>query len=477
MARRAEVTTELYADICVIGAGSGGLSVAAGAAQMGAKVVLIEGGKMGGDCLNYGCVPSKALIAAAKHAHAMTTGAPYGVAPVVPKVNFAAAKEHVFSAIATIEPHDSVDRFEGLGVKVIQEYGRFVGPGQVAAGDNRIKARRFVVATGSSPFVPPIPGINQIEYYTNETIFELRQRPQRLLVIGAGPIGMELAQAHHRLGCEVVVIEGLTALNRSYKPHAKIVIDQLESEGIEIHERTSAARIEGQSGAVQVISDSGHVFEGSHLLMAVGRQPNLDRLNLERAGIKADRAGISVNTSLRTSNSKVYAIGDVAGGAQFTHVAGYHAGIVIRSALLGLPAKARTDHIPSTTYTDPEIAEVGLTEEEAKKIHGRKLESVSFDYKDNDRAIAEGNRIGQIRVLVAGGKPVGASIVGVQAGELIQLWALAIANGLKMTAIANMVAPYPTLGEVNKRAAGAYFSKRLFENPTVKRVVRLVQRF
>ena len=471
------MTTELYADICVVGAGSGGLSVAAGAVQMGAKVVLIEGGKMGGDCLNYGCVPSKALISAAKHAHAMTTGAPYGVAPVAPSVDFAAAKEHVFSAISTIEPHDSVERFEGLGVKVIQEYGRFVGPRQVAAGDNLVKARRFVVATGSSPFVPPIPGIDEVEYFTNETIFESRQRPQRLLVIGAGPIGMELAQAHRRLGCEVVVIEGLTALNRSYPPHARIVIEQLESEGIEIHEQTSAARVESQSGMVQIISESGSLFEGTHLLMAVGRQPNLERLDLERAGIKAGRAGILVNSSLRTSNRRVYAIGDVAGGAQFTHVAGYHAGIVIRSALLGLPAKARTDHIPSATYTDPEIAEIGLAEEEAKRIHGNKLEAVTFDYKDNDRAIAEGNRIGQIRLLVAGGKPVGVSIVGAQAGELIQLWALAIANGLKMTAIANMVAPYPTLGEVNKRAAGAYFSKRLFENPTVKRVVRLVQRF
>ncbi|MCY4542797.1 MAG: FAD-dependent oxidoreductase [Rhodobacteraceae bacterium] len=471
------MATEIKTDLCVIGAGSGGLSVAAGAVQMGADVVLIEGGRMGGDCLNYGCVPSKALIAAAKHAHAMTTGAPFGITPVKPQVDFAAAKDHVFSAIEVIKPHDSVERFEGLGVRVIQKYARFDGPRQVLAGDKRIRARRFVIATGSSPFVPPIPGLDRIRHFTNENIFELRRKPRRLLVIGAGPIGLEMAQAHSRLGCEVVVIEGLVALGRSYEPHAKVVLEQLREEGVEIHEGTSAAIIGQHEDAIQVVSDTGSVFEGSHLLVAVGRKPNIDRLDLESAGVKATRGGITVDASLRTSNRRIYAIGDVTGGAQFTHVAGYHAGVVVKSALLGLPSKARTNHIPSATYTDPEIAEVGMTEDEARRAHGDRVEAVSFDFKDNDRAIAEGSRIGQIRVLVVRGKPVGASIVGAQAGELIQIWALAIANGLKMSAIANMVSPYPTLGEVNKRAAGAYFAKRLFGSASLKRLVRLVQRF
>ncbi len=470
------MTQTIKTDLCVIGAGSGGLSVAAGAVQMGAGVVLLEGGKMGGDCLNYGCVPSKALIAAAKHAHAMTTGANFGVSPVTPEIDFAKAKAHVFSVIGKIEPHDSVERFEGLGVKVIQEYGTFLSPTEVQAGDVRIRARRFVVATGSSPFVPPIPGLENVPHETNETIFELRERPQHLLVIGGGPIGMEMAQAHRRLGCEVTVLEGLKALGRSHPEHAAVVIEQLRGEGIRIFEGALAERIEGEKGAITIKTADGMSIEGSDLLVAVGRKPNVDRLNLPAAGIETTRTGIKVNRSLKTSNSRVYAIGDVVGGAQFTHVAGYHAGVVVQSALFGLPAKARDNHIPSATYTDPEIAEVGLTEEAARQKFGDRIEIVSFDFDENDRALAEGLPNGQVRVVVARGKPVGASIVGAHAGELIHTWSLVIANGLKMRSLATMIAPYPTIGEANKRAAGAYFSKRLFERPAVRRIVRAVQR-
>ena len=470
------MTQAIKTDLCVIGAGSGGLSVAAGAVQMGANVVLLEGGKMGGDCLNYGCVPSKALIAAAKHAHAMTTGAKFGVSPVTPAIDFAKAKEHVFSVIRKIEPHDSVERFEGWGVNVIQEYGTFLSPSEVQAGEVRIRARRFVIATGSSPFVPPIPGLDTVPYETNETIFELRDRPQHLLVIGGGPIGMEMAQAHRRLGCEVTVLEGLKALGRSHPEHAAVVIEQLRREGIRIFEGAMAERIAGEKDAITIKTADGMSIEGSDLLVAVGRKPNVERLNLAAAGVEMTRTGIKVNRSLKTTNSRIYAIGDVAGGAQFTHVAGYHAGVVVQSALFGLPAKARSDHIPSATYTDPEIAEVGLSEDAAREKFGDRMEIVSFDYGENDRALAEGLPNGQVRVIVARGKPVGASIVGAQAGELIHTWSLVIANGLKMRALATMVAPYPTIGEVNKRAAGAYFSKRLFASPAVRRIVRTVQR-
>ncbi|WP_432449551.1 dihydrolipoyl dehydrogenase family protein [Aliiroseovarius marinus] len=447
-------------DVCIIGAGSGGLSVAAGAVQMGASVVLLEGHKMGGDCLNYGCVPSKALL------HAGKTGMAWD-----------AAHEHVRQTIATIEPHDSVERFEGLGVRVITEYGAFVSPKEVQAGDYIIEARRFVISTGSSPFVPPIPGIENVPYETNETIFELKTRPDHLLIIGGGPIGMEMAQAHRRLGCEVTVIEGAKALGRDDPEMAAQVLEALRAEGIAIEEEALAAEIRGQAGAIEVEVKDGRIFKGTHLLMAVGRKANTDKLNLSAAGIEPTRTGIKVDASLRTTNKKVYAIGDVAGGLQFTHVAGYHAGVIIRSMLFGLPSKQRTDHIPWATYTAPEMAQIGLTEEQAKDAHGDNLEVARFDFAGNDRALATQQAKGLIKVMIVKGRPVGVSIVGPGAGEMITLWSLAMANRLKMGQIAAMVAPYPTMAEISKRAAGAYFSPRLFDSPMVKRVVGFVQKF
>jgi pyruvate/2-oxoglutarate dehydrogenase complex dihydrolipoamide dehydrogenase (E3) component len=334
-----------------------------------------------------------------------------------------------------------------------------------------------VIATGSSPLVPPIPGLENVPYETNETLFDLRDRPDHLLIIGGGPIGMEMAQAHIRLGSKVTVIEGAKALGKDDPELAKVVLDTLKDEGIEIAEDALAAEIRGTAGAIEVETKDGRIFKGSHLLMAVGRKSNTDTLNLEAAGIETTRTGIKVDASMRTTNRKVYAIGDVAGGLQFTHVAGYHAGVIIRSMLFGLPSKAKTSHIPWATYTDPELSQVGMTEAQARKEHGDKLEVIRFDYSHNDRAIAERKTKGFIKLMVVKGRPVGASIVGYQAGELINLWALALANNMKMSQIAAMVAPYPTIGEVNKRAAGAYYTPRLFDNPWVKRIVGFVQRF
>ncbi|GAW34923.1 mercuric reductase [Roseovarius sp. A-2] len=468
---------EIKTDLLVIGAGSGGLSVAAGAVQMGASVVLLEGHKMGGDCLNFGCVPSKALIASGKAAYAQSHASQYGVANVTPDVDYAAAKDHVAGVIAQIEPVDSQERFEGLGVRVIREFGAFVSPKQVKAGDHLITARRVIIATGSSPFVPPIPGLDTVPYETNETIFELREKPAHLLVIGGGPIGMEMAQAHRRMGCEVTVIEGAKVLGQDDPELAQVVIEQFKAEGIAIEEDALASEVRGKAGAIEVEAKDGRVFKGTHLLMAVGRKPNIDGLNLDAAGIETTKRGIKVDASMRTTNRRVYAIGDVAGGLQFTHMAGYHAGLIIRQALLGLPAKERTDHIPWATYTDPEIAHVGLTEEAARKEHGGNLDVVRFPYNHNDRAIAERKTDGLIKVMVVRGRPVGASVAGAQAGELINLWAFILANQLKMKHVANMVAPYPTLGEINKRVAGAYFSPKLFDNPMIKRVVGFIQRW
>ncbi len=464
-------------DLCIIGAGSAGLSVAAGAAQMGASVVLIEGHKMGGDCLNYGCIPSKALIASAKHAHAPLHNAPFGVAEVWPTVDFAAVKTHVQSVVDAIAPVDSQDRFEGLGCTVIRAQARFVSETEVQAGDTVITARRFVVATGSGPFVPPIPGLDTVPVLTNETIFDLRDRPDHLIIIGGGPIGMEMAQAHVRLGCKVTVIDGATAMGKDDPELAAIVLAQLRSEGVDIVEQAQADRISGTDGHVTVHTPKGD-FTGSHLLVAVGRAVHVDGLDLDKAKVDHDRKGVTVDANLRSvSNRRVYAAGDAAGGLQFTHVAGYHGGQLVRSLMFGLPARARTDHIPWATYTDPELAQVGLTEAQARKAHGDKLTVVRSEYAHNDRANTERRTTGLIKVMVVGGRPVGASIVGHLAGELIAMWSMAIANKMKMTAISNTVLPYPTYMELNKRAAGAYFSPKLFDSDMVKRVVGLVQRW
>lgn len=467
---------QIETDVCVIGAGSGGLSVAAGAVQMGARVVLIEGGEMGGDCLNSGCVPSKALIAAAKAAHAMRTGADFGITPVEPQIDFGAVKDHVQKVIRTIAPVDSQERFETLGCTVLRAWARFTGPDTVEAGQARIRARRFVIATGSRPFVPPIPGLDAVSYLTNETIFGLRERPEHLVIIGGGPIGMEMAQAHRRLGSQVTVIEGARALGRDDPELAGIVLENLRNEGVVILEEAPVISVAADGPGVAVTLRDGQVVRGSHLLLAVGRKVDLERLNLEAAGVRHDRKGVSVDASLRSSNRRVYAVGDAAGGLQFTHVAGYHAGVVIRQIVLGLPARAKDHHIPRATYTDPELAQVGLTEVEARKAHGADLTVLRQEFAHNDRAVAEGKARGLLKVMVVRGRPVGASMAGPMAGELIGLWALAIGARLKMGAVAGMVAPYPTLGEIGKRAAGAYFSPKLFDNPMVKRVVRLVQR-
>ena len=443
---------------------------------MGARVVLIEGAEMGGDCLNHGCVPSKALLASAKAAHAMTAGEPFGIAPDKPEIDFGKVKDHVARTIAAIAPVDSQERFEGLGCTVIRAFARFTASREIEAGGQTIRARRFVIATGSRPFVPTIQGVDSVPYLTNETVFALRQRPDHLVVIGGGPIGVELAQAHRRLGSEVTVVEGARVLGREDSELAARVIEALQVEGIRLIEGQPVVGLAGSAGAVEVRLADGTQVKGSHLLMAVGRKVALDGMNLEAAGIAYTPKGVTVDARLRSTNRRVYAVGDAAGGLQFTHVAGWHAGIVIRQAMFGLPAKADARAIPRATYTDPELAQVGLSEAEARAAHGDRLTVVRADFAHNDRAQAEGKAKGLIKVMIVKGRPVGASIVGPQAGELIGFWALAISARLKLSAIASMVAPYPTLGEVSKRAASAYFSPKLFGNPAIERIVRLVQR-
>lgn len=466
-------------DLCVIGGGSGGLSVAAGAAQMGAKVALIERGRMGGDCLNTGCVPSKALIASALRAQTMRDSEGFGIARVAPDVSFERVHAHIHSVIAAIAPHDSVERFAGLGVKVFQAEGRFVRPDLLIAGDVLIRARRFVVATGSRPAIPPIPGLDRSGYLTNESVFELRERADRLIIMGGGPIGIELAQAFRRLGSAVSLVERLKILPRDEPEAVAIVREALRKEGVELFENaelTSVARIDGEVEAVVRADGDTRRLTGTHILVSAGRVPDLDGLNLSAAGIEHGPAGIKVDARLRTTNKKVFAIGDVCGGPQFTHIAGYQAGIVIRNALFSLPAKVSYDALPWVTYTDPELAHVGLTEAQAR-AEGYSVSVLIEPLRANDRAQAERATDGLAKVVVVlgSGRILGATLVAPHAGELIALWGLAIAQSLKLSAIAGMIAPYPTLSEISKRVAGRHFTPTLYGD-RMRTVVRLIQR-
>jgi pyruvate/2-oxoglutarate dehydrogenase complex dihydrolipoamide dehydrogenase (E3) component len=473
--------TILDVDIAVIGAGSGGLSVAAGAAQLGASTVLIERHLMGGDCLNTGCVPSKALLASAKAARRWRREAELGIRHAPPGIDFAAVNRHVHEVIAAIAPNDSVERFEGLGVRVIQGSARFVDPRELEVDGTRIRARRIVVATGSRAAVPPIPGIEGVPHLTNETVFANVDRPDHLVVIGGGPIGIEMAQAHRGLGSRVTVLEAARILPKDDPELVAVLRERLVADGIAIREGVRIARLEPAPGGVVAVlqgpDGSEKRIDGSHLFVAAGRQPNVEGLDLERAGIAFGPKGIGVDARLRTTNHRVFAIGDVAGGPQFTHVAGYHAGIVIRNALFRQPAKVDYRAVPWVTYADPELAHVGLTEAEARAAHGDAVAVLRWPFHENDRAQAERETHGLVKAIATpSGKILGASIVGAHAGELIQVWALAIGQGLNVKAIASMIAPYPTLGEASKRAAGGFFTPKLF-SPRTRGLVRFLSWF
>lgn len=469
----------LKPDICVIGAGSGGLSVAAAAAAFGVSVVLIEKGRMGGDCLNYGCVPSKALIAAAKRANNSAMAGIFGV-DAQPNIEFARTYRHVRNVIAATAPNDSAQRFAGLGVRVITGAARFTDPITVKVdGGAMIQARSFVVATGSSPAIPPIEGLALTPHLTNETIFDLSELPSHLLVLGGGSVGLELGQAFYRLGAPVTVVEAARPLSRDDAECVEIVLDALAREGVEVQAGTSVKSVRQAQGGVELVVTCGVAEEtitGSHLLVAAGRVPNLDGLGLEEAGIAFTKAGIVVDRSLQTSNRRVYAIGDaVAGAMMFTHVANYHAGLVIRHALFRLPVKVRYNAVPWVTFTDPELAHVGLTDEQARK-QGYRIRVMRSPYYENDRAQAERMTEGHVKVVTSvRGRILGATIVGAYAGELIAPWTLAINQGLNIRAVAEMVAAYPTFGEANKRAAMMFFASAA-ANPTVRRIVRWLRR-
>lgn len=479
LARTPDPSAVLTPDLCVIGAGSGGLSVAAASASLGVSVVLVEKHRMGGDCLNSGCVPSKALIAAGRRAHTMRTSAPFGIASHAPVVDPHAVHDHVHGVIAAIAPNDSVERFTKLGVTVIQAPARFTDPRTVTAGTHIIKARRFVVATGSRAAIPPIPGLDDTPYFTNETIFENTDAIGHLLVIGGGPIGLEMAQAHRRLGAKVTVLEGARALAKDDPELTAIALTALRAEGIDLREGVKVERVERRNGAIIAtisIGERRETVPGTHLLIAAGRRANIEDLGLDVAGIATAKGAIVVDAGLLTSNRRVFAIGDVIGGLQFTHMANHHAGIVIRRALFRLPARVAADQVPWVTFTDPEVAQVGLTEA-AANARGITPTVYRWPFAENDRAQAERTTDGLIKVVCdSRGRILGAGIVGAHAGELIQVWCLALSQHLKIGAMTGYIAPYPTLGEISRRVAVTSLAAKA-TNRHVRRLLAFLRSF
>jgi len=477
---------DLEADLAIIGAGSGGLSAAAGAAMLGLDVVLYEKGEMGGDCLNYGCVPSKALLSAARAAHGIGDAARYGISAPAPSIDWPGVQAHIRDAIATIAPNDSQERFEGLGATVIREEARFADPHTLVSATTRTRARRIIIATGSTALVPPIEGLAEMAYLTNETIFDIETLPSHLVILGGGPIGMELAQGFRRLGSEVTVIEMNRVLGQADAGHASEVAEILRGEGVRILEGHAATRVSGAPGAVEVHTQSSsgdpdgqraERVSGSHLLVALGRRPVLDGLDLEAGNVAHDKDGIDVRDTLRArSNPRVWALGDAAGQGQFTHLAGWHASIFVRRALFKSPfAKASSLPLPAVTYTSPEIAQIGMTEAQAREAHGGSVATARFPFDDNDRAIAEGKTRGEVKLVIRKGRILGASILGEGGGDMIQMIALAMSNGLKVKDLTNFISPYPTRTEAIKRAASAHFSDAVF-GASARRLVGLLQR-
>jgi pyruvate/2-oxoglutarate dehydrogenase complex dihydrolipoamide dehydrogenase (E3) component len=471
-------TTELKPDICVIGAGAGGLAASAAAAAMGVPVVLIEKGVMGGESLNSGAVPSKALLAAAGRVHALRDGGRFGAKSVRSGIDFAGVIAHVRHAVATIAPLESRERFTGLGVRIIGGAARFVDQRTVVAGDITVRARRFIIATGSSPVIPAIPGLTETPYLTTRTIFDLPECPRHLIIVGAGRLGVELAQAYRRLGADVTVLDAATPLRHEDPECAAIVLDALHREGITLRSGVQIAQVHRVLARIQVVlarpegsgAEADQTIEGTHLLVTAGRRPNIDELDLAAAHVRHRADGIVVNKHLRTSNRRVYAIGDVIGGPKFTHVASHQAGLVVRNALFRVPVRFNPGAVPWITYTDPELAQVGMLEDEAR-AHVRTIRVLRWPYRENDRAVTTGEVAGHVKVITdRNGQIIGATIVGVAAGENIAAWALAISQRLNIAAFAGLMVPYPTYAEVGKRAAITYFMRGL----TIARVRRII---
>jgi pyruvate/2-oxoglutarate dehydrogenase complex dihydrolipoamide dehydrogenase (E3) component len=470
-------------DIGIIGGGAAGLTVASGAAQLGASTILIEAqSALGGDCLHYGCVPSKTLIKSASIYHQLTRLGDYGLPPVEPPtVDFAAVAARIRQVIATIQHHDSVERFNGLGVEVKFSQAQFEDDHVVNTDSGKISAAKWVIATGSSPSMPPIPGLADIEVLTNKEIFSLDHLPESLLIIGAGPIGIEMAQAFNRLGSKVTVLQrSPQILSREDEDLADALRTSLEDEGVQFYlgcSMLSASQSGGEKTVVIRCADDQQLsLSGSEILIAAGRAVNVDGLALEQAGVAYGERGIEVDKRLRTSTPHIFAAGDVVGGYQFTHAAGYEGGIVVTNAVMGLPRSVNYRWMPRCTYSAPELGSIGLSEKQAI------AEGVPYDlyeelYRDNDRAQAEGQTAGKIKLLIdKRGRPLGVQILGHLGGELLAEWVAALNGGVKLSSLAGGIHPYPTLSEINKRVVGSIYSKKIFSD-RVRTILRLIHRY
>lgn len=460
-------------DIVIIGGGSGGLVVASAAAQLNAKVALVEKDRLGGDCLWFGCVPSKSLLHASRVAHEVKNSSRFGIYTTPPDIQFAEATDHVQKVISTIQPNDSPERFESLGVEVIFGEGQFKDEKTFSVNGRDLKARAFVVSTGSRPKVPPIEGIEEAGFLTNEQVFSLKERPESLAVIGAGPIGCELGQAFHRLGSQVTMVSSRDHILPKEDPEAALVVEQqLEADGINLLRGARATKVE-------VIDGKKHLWVGDEkvvvdeILVSSGRVPNVHSLNLEAAGVKYNEQGIEVNQKLQTSNKRIYGCGDVIGGYQFTHVAGYEAGVVVQNALFFPSAKADYRVVPWATFTEPELARVGLIETQARERYGDDIEILKQEFADVDRAQAEGAIEGFAKIITTGkGQILGAHIVGPSAGEIIHEVIMAMKNKLPVSALTGMIHIYPTLAEVNSKAALQLKKRNYAKNERLQNILR-----
>ena len=460
-------------DIVIIGGGSGGLVVASAAAQLNAKVALVEKNRLGGDCLWFGCVPSKSLLHASRVAHEVKHSSRFGIYTTPPDIQFSEATGHVQNVISTIQPHDSPERFESLGVEVIFGEGQFKDQKTFTVNGRDLKARAFVVSTGSRPQVPPIEGIEEAGFLTNEQIFSLKERPQSLAVIGAGPIGCELGQAMHRLGSQVTIVSSRDHILPKEDPEAALVVEkQLEADGVNILRGKRATKVE-------VINGKKHLWVGEEkfvvdeILVSSGRVPNVHSLNLEAAGVEYTEKGIVVNPKLQTTNKRIYGCGDVIGGYQFTHVAGYEAAVVVQNALFFPSAKADYRVIPWATFTEPELARVGLSEKQARDRYGDKIEVLKQDFAEVDRAQAEGATEGFAKIITTSkGEILGAHLVGASAGELIHEIILAMKNKLPVSALTGIIHIYPTLSEVNSKAALQLKKRNYAKNQGLQNALR-----
>ena len=470
------MTNDINTDICVLGAGSAGLVVAASAAFFGVKVVLVEKDLMGGDCLNYGCVPSKALIYTGKLKAYMRALGKIGIDLEIPETNFTFVKNYIDRVVKTIEPNDSIERFEGMGVKVLKGEAKFVNKKQVIINDKLVTSKKFVICSGSRPQIPKIQGLNDIPYHTNETIFKNTDNPSHLVIIGAGAVGVEIAQAYSNLSVDVSLLDNNVFLNGKDQELSKILKSRMKSQGVDIYDEVNIREIIKLSKEKYriVFEKKGEEIlkDFSHLLLSTGRVANLDDLALDNAGIKYTKSGIVVNSRMRTSNKRVFAAGDVIGKNMFTHSASYEAGIVIRNILFKVPAKAKMN-VPEVIYSSPEYASIGISEDDAIQNYSS-VNILRWPISENDRAITEGHEIGVIKVFVKkNGIILGVKILAPNAADLIVPWMLAMNKKVTIASMANLIIPYPTLSEISKRVSNNFFLPKL-TSKLIKKLVKVL---